>query len=384
MKKFVKLFALVFAFVLSSCTDGDSLSSVVSEVNLPHVVTISSNSDVTRALDKSQPKQILAFDDESSYNDFVVYLMQKTPAQREDILVSLGFECLQTINIKADKELDEIGEKSASAEEFRTKYDAYKEKYKGVLVPNTFDSSDLSLYIPTTKNMQITPYLVGRCNQIMVGNKLRTIPFSNQMNNNDKLVFASSFPECHEENSVITRTVEKDYASEDSWPINGFKDKSGGKKTIFACSVDKNNKLAFHFGAQKKMWYGWKRDYRNFFFRIESMHGVYNINPMAVSSNLVPNTYYFGTSKSFEYIGVKDITIADVTLMPIISLKEYEITGKVFVWTDRMYEKDANNNIIYQETGDPTIPRPTIPRENFPLLKKEHSLPCKIVLTKNR
>lgn len=384
MKIFVKLFVLVFAFVLSSCTDGESLTSVVSEVNLPHVVTISSNSDVTRALDKSQSKQILAFDDENSYNDFVVYLKQKTPAQREVILASLGFECLQTINAKADKELDEIGEKSASAEDFRIRYNAYKEKYKGVLVPNTFDSSDLSLYLPATKNMQIAPYLVGRCNQIMVGNKLCTIPFSNQMNDNDKMVFASSLPECHEENSVITRTVEKDYAGEDSWPVNGFNDKTGSKKTVFACTVNDDHKLSFHFGAQKKMWYGWKRDKRNFFFRLESMQGVSNINPMANQSRLTPNTYYFGTNDEFEYIGYTDITVADAILLPVANMNEYAISGKVFVWTDMMFERDANNNVIYQEVGDPTIPRPTIPRKNFPLLKKEHSFPCKIFLVKKR
>ena len=52
------------------------------------------------------------------------------------------------------------------------------------------------------------------------------------MNDDDKKIFATSYTE-YSPNS--TRSVEKDYTSEDSWPVNGFIEKDGNHKTI--CSV---------------------------------------------------------------------------------------------------------------------------------------------------
>lgn len=381
MKNLVKVFFLGLSLACASCADDENVQSYTQEVKLPHVVAISSSSSITRCSNKNQNEKILAFDSEADFNQFSSYLKGKNSKQREEILSKLGFECLQEINEKADKELEEIGANAKSEEDFKAKYATYKEKYNGILVSNTFDTSDLSLYLPATQDSVVAPFIVGKCNKVLVANSIREIPFSNQMNENDKMVFATDYPEY---NAVISRTVEKDYGNEDKWPVNGFKDKTSGKKTIFGCSVNGDKKLVFHFGAQKKMWYGWKRDSRNFFFRLANMQGVHNIDPAAKQSYLNPNTYYFGTNDKFSWIEKIDFTVADATIAPSIVVNEYEITGKVFIWTDRMVERDANNNIIYQSTGDPTLPTPNLPRKNFPLLKIENSFPCKINLVKKR
>lgn len=201
------------------------------------------------------------------------------------------------------------------------------------------------------------------------------------MNDDDKKIFATSYTE-YSPNS--TRSVEKDYTSEDSWPVNGFIEKDGNHKTICSVYVTDDFKLFIHFGAQYKMWYGWKRTNRQFFFRLENMEGLDKLNPNALSSNLSPNTYYFGTSKEFYSYTKINFHVAEVTQNPIVMTNKYEVTGKVFVWTDRMSEKDANGNVIYQSTGSSIYPTQHAPRENFPLFKKENSFPCKISLVGKR
>ena len=115
-----------------------------------------------------------------------------------------------------------IGATASSVDDFRAKYLDYKTKYAGILVANAADSTDLSLYKPASKDTAVAPYLVGECNKVLVDGALRDIPFSDEMNDDDKKIFATSYTE-YSPNS--TRSVEKDYTSEDSWPVNGFIEK---------------------------------------------------------------------------------------------------------------------------------------------------------------
>lgn len=380
MKNVFFLFALLCAF-FSSCSDEDGANVTTSNVKLPHVVTINSGDKVTCSSNTKSQVKVLAFDNEEDFNHFVGILRTKTSQQRAQLVKSLGFESLAMINDKADKELDKIGATASSVDDFRAKYLDYKTKYAGILVANAADSTDLSLYKPASKDTAVAPYLVGECNKVLVDGALRDIPFSDEMNDDDKKIFATSYTE-YSPNS--TRSVEKDYTSEDSWPVNGFIEKDGNHKTICSVYVTDEFKLFIHFGAQYKMWYGWKRANRQFFFRLENMEGLDKLNPDALSSNLSPNTYYFGTSKEFYSYTKIDFHVAEVTQNPIVMTNKYEVTGKVFVWTDRMSEKDANGNVIYQSTGSSIYPTQHAPRENFPLFKKENSFPCKISLVGKR
>lgn len=377
MKKFFVLFALLCAF-FSSCSDENVADVATSNVKLPQIVTINSSDKVTRSSNANSKVDVLSFATEDDFNRFVSILKSKTLQQRAQMVKKLGFECLATINDKADKELDAIGATASSEEDFRAKYEAYKKKYAGVLVPNAADPTDLSLYLPAAKDTAVAPYLVGMCSKVLIAGLLRDISFSDEMNEEDKLVFATNYPESQ---SKLTRTVEKDYADENSWPVNGFKERLGNHKTIFSCSISSDYKLNFHFGAQYKMWYGWKRNDRQFFFRLESMKGCDKVNPDARETYLSPNTYYFGTGVDFYSYTKMDFHVADVTKNPLVTVDEYSVTGKVFVWTDLMAEKDSTGKVIYQSTGSSILPNPNVPRENFPLFKKENSYPAKISLS---
>lgn len=176
MKKLSFLFALLCAF-FSSCSDEKSESIVPSSGNLPQVVTIRSNNKVTRTSNVVSKVKVLSFSNEVDFDNFIKFLKSETPHQRAECIESLGFECLAAINESADKELDEIGAESTSEDVFRTKYEAYKNKYAGILVPNNFDSTDLSLYLPETKDTAVAPYLVGKCNKVLIAGKLCEIPF---------------------------------------------------------------------------------------------------------------------------------------------------------------------------------------------------------------
>lgn len=59
------------------------------------------------------------------------------------------------------------------------------------------------------------------------------------------------------------------------------------------------------------------------------MEGLDKLNPDALSSNLSPNTYYFGTSKEFYSYTKINFHVAEVTQNPIVMINKYEVTGKV-------------------------------------------------------
>ena len=377
MKKIFVLFALLCAF-FSSCSDENDTDVATSNVKLPQVVTINSCDKVTRSADAYSKLKALSFANEEDFERFVGILRAKTSVQRIQLIKSLGFECLAMINDEADKELDAIGATATSEADFRAKYEIYKKKYLGILVANPMDKTDLSLYLPAAKDTVVSPYLVGMCNKVLVAGSLREIPFSDEMNEDDKIVFATNYSEVQ---SKTTRSCEKDYTDENSWPVNSFKERIGNHKIIFDSSVSDDYKLNFHFGAQYKMWYGWKRNNRQFFFRLENMDGCDKINPDANQSYLTPNTYFFGTGVDFYSYTKMDIHVADVKRLTPPAVDRYAVSGKMFLWTDLQEEKDANGNVIYQGTGDPTIPRPNIPRKNFPLFKIENSFPAKLSLS---
>lgn len=377
MKKLSFLFALLCAF-FSSCSDEKSESIVPSSGNLPQVVTIRSNNKVTRTSNVVSKVKVLSFSNEVGFDNFIKFLKSETPHQRAECIKSLGFECLAAINENADKELDEIGTSSTSEDVFRKKYEAYKNKYAGILVSNNFDSSDLSLYLPEAKDTAIASYIVGKCNKVLIAGILREIPFMNQMNEKDRKMFAVNYSECTF--PEMTRIFAKDYENKDAWPVNGFRQMDGGKKTIFHCWIE-NNKIYFHFGFQKKMWYGYKRDNMSCFFRLANMKGLTNVGNPAVGQTLYhPSTCFWGAIGNYMAFGTADVSFGDVVINSAPIKDAYNVTGEIYVWNEKMMDKDSNNNIIYQVEHNPLGDIQT----KFPSFSVKNSYPCKINLVGKR
>lgn len=124
-------------------------------------------------------------------------------------------------------------------------------------------------------------------------------------------------------------------------------------KTIFDCKIE-NNKIIFHFGFQKKMWYGYKRDSMSCFFRLANMKGLTNVGNPDVSQTLYhPATYFWGTIGNYLSFGTADVSFGDVVINPAPIKDAYTVTGEIYVWNEKMMDKDSNNNIIYQVEHNP-------------------------------
>lgn len=367
-----KLYLLLFSIcILASCSQEieQTPSGKKSITDLVSVVNIPSSTNTTRG---SVGNTCLSFNDVSDYNAFVALLKEKTTGNRQTILQSLGFKNLLMIANEADKELEEIGAKAQSEDEFRMLYSNYVAKYKGILVRNSQDKNDLTLYIPASSDEDIDPYIAGAAHSVVINDIMKNLDFTDELNSVDSKLFASQEP------SVTS--VAKDYKSEEDWPINKFTQTQNGKKTVFQCSLE-NEKVKFYFSGQKKMWYGWKRDDdRSYFFRLYNMVGMTESLPLTLrKTNYTTNTYYFGAVDDFITFGKGEFQVGVATKLGMPSLNEYEVTGKIYVWTDKMSDKDADGNTIYQKT---TLPGGAIVQTHFPQFTNDNGYPCKINLVK--
>lgn len=371
------LFVLLAMFViLVSCSDDEKMTMSMPSKELVKVISLP-NSVVeggTSSFEK-EPVKVLSFDDNDKYMLFVNKLREMSHENRMRLFASLGFENLREIEEKADKELEIIGSSSANEDSFRKSYNRYKAKYAGILVNNDVDSTDLTLYIPSSQDEIIAPYIVGKVKKIIVNGKIIDVEFSTKMNLESELLYAKESLQKEVRPSMTRGTVE--YNSEEEWPTNGFINVVGHKKTIFSCDIADGN-VCFHFGAQKKMWYGWKRDNdRSFFFRTESMVGMTENRDNIVNKTpyRIP-TYYFGLYFQNNLYKTGDITVkmGEAIALPSPVIYRYELKGKVFVWTDMMFDKDSSGNVIYHR--EPQLIGYL--QTDFPSLSKINSFPCKI------
>ena len=372
---FIASVCLFFA----SCTSED-FNNTGSTSDAFDIAFVNSNGSITKSGDRQN--QILTFSSEAQYNDFIRKISSLSKAERIDFFESIGFCNLLEISKEADKELDSIGNNSKNAEDFETQYSSYVKKYNDVLVSNKFDSSDLSLYIPSSENDDINPFIVGRRKQIAIEGQLRTISFSNDMNSTDKDLFAKEHTVIDADNVVNLKSRGAVPTPESEWPVNGFIEKRGSKKTVFSFYTSGTD-VKFHFGTQKKMWYGWKRDNnRHIFFRTKDLSG-FKLNysrlelqctgePSKTMPGVTqyPSTYWFPSpNQQFAYVSNNDYKFGDVNPLP--SPVPYGlIKGKFYIWTDMM---TGGDNIHYDL-------KPVF----MPILDEANCFPCRIELTYSR
>lgn len=181
----------------------------------------------------------LKFDSKATYNATLEQLEKMSTEERLAFIKDYGLQSLQELAQVADKELETIAKGASDETDFRVKYERYRAKYDGILIPNQYDSEDLSLYVPDGDNM--STYLTGKNNIIVIGNQISNILLSQDLSNSDKAVFVPK---------VQSRA---------SGDLNGFQVKNGSKKTTCSISLSTNLLVNVHVGFQKKMWYGWKK-----------------------------------------------------------------------------------------------------------------------------
>ena len=264
-----KVFLILTALILSalaSCEQNEPDVLITSNLKNLEVVNIIDGKIVARQTSMSEYNDSTAalyFSSEEDLQRTLKELCNKSTQERINFADSIGFLSLEKLLWIGDKELDSIGNTACNESDFRLKYSAYKQKYNKIFVFNKQHSDDLSAYIPASQDGDIYASIIGINHKIVVGNSIRNIDFSNDLRKSDKFTYIT-----HTDNSdIITRA--------EDIPVNSFIIVSGSRKTIFSGFIRYENmgasgspklyKLYYHFGAQKKMWYGWKRDSdRNF------------------------------------------------------------------------------------------------------------------------
>lgn len=319
---------------LSSCNQDDGEVLVNSENQSLKVVNIVDGKILSgdmKAVGGDVNTMALQFPSEAELQNTLDKLSNMSVDERIAFTDNLGFVSLEKLLKIADEELDNIGGAATSETDFRTKYSTYKKKYGKMFVFNSTNSDDLSPYIPASTENDKLAYLVSGNYSIVIGSSIHEVGFSNNMREEDNLVY-------NKEESAQTRSV----------PVNGFIIKVGSKKTIFDAEIKSTvlsstvtrKQMQYHFGAQKKMWYGWKRDSaRDLIFTDLAMNltGHYD------------RRHFTEAKGNFNFTG-------GYTDLRAGLVKEF--TGTVYVWTDQTVEHDGNGNIIYIDSAPVLYRRP--------------------------
>lgn len=333
---------------LSSCNQDDNEGLVNPESQSLKVVNIIDGKIVQGSMNAlgEANTMSLQFSSETELQGMLDRLSNMSVDERIAFTDNLGFISLEKLLKIADAELDSIGADATSETDFRTKYSTYKEKYSKMFVFNSKKTDDLSPYIPaSTENDQLA-YLVGANYSIVIGNSIHEVGFSNNMREEDELIY-------NKEESAQTRAV----------PINSFIVTVDSKKTIFNTQIKSNaisnivtrKQMQYHFGAQKKMWYGWKRDdARSLVFTDLAMNlgGHYD------------RRHFTEAKGNFDFVG------GYTDLRPGFNSV---FSGTVYIWTDQTVEHDSNGNIIYIDSSPVLYPRP--------LCYENKAYPCQISYT---
>lgn len=278
----------------------------------------------------------LKFADEDVYASTMAYLEGLSTKERIAFVKELGLESLQELSVIADAELEVIGANASNEADFREKYKAYKEKYAGILVANSYNADDLSLYVPDGDNLNT--YLMNNTKNIVVGNEIRKIELVNDMGESDKKIYAS------EQGSRAVLEC-------------GFQEKYDSKKTT--CTLTLNPADLFvnvSIGIQKKMWYGWKRDNnRDIYYHVELTNFVYNFwgqydNQVNISC---PALYVFKDTGKIDYKTGYYWSGGNGTM-----------SGTIYVWTDFMTEttNSTYNGVVMDKSLQQNVVLPTCNR----------------------
>ena len=328
------ILSLCASFILYSCTDDDVLDRSLqdSSDNLGiEVVEVSGGNVVcgTRAQQKGQ--LALKFDSETSFAKFKSALLYESSLERTLSVSKYGVENLYDLADEADDELELIGDNVSTIAEFKARYADYKQKYAGLLVVDSSDSTDLSLYVP--KDNAIESYIANKEGYYVVGNEVRKINVSSDDTQSKHIakvkLAASQEGTIAGTNKIIFRPA-------------------SGKKIYFEAYAQ-DAYIRVKMSAKKHMWYGWKNDpHRQYFFDSYLNNFVYLAQGKYGQDVVVDRLprYIFNSSvkNGFDIILGKRQT-------------SNKVTGEFHVWCDYTSEHDKNGNDITEKVGDFVMPK---------------------------
>lgn len=231
--------------MVACSTDDASLTSTDSSAPVSVVQIV--NGEIVRSTRSTADKGdfALSFANEQALNDFENKIAKLSDAEAQQLVNKMGVENLYNLENSADEELEAIGNKATSIEEFNEEYATYVTKYKGRLVRDTKHAEDLSLIVPYTDNYSITtknvlPFIANKNAEIVVANKVRKINIE---------TVNKEYASQQLQKSISPYGIEDNYT-------NGGSFTYPGKKFYYTLNFNYAGGLNFSMEAKKKMWYG--------------------------------------------------------------------------------------------------------------------------------
>lgn len=270
----------------------------------------------------------LCFKDSLILNNFKDSLRKMTDFEKENVINKYGVKNLYDIAEKAENELEEIGEKAKSEDEFKKLYAEYVKKYKGKLIQNDMDNEDLDLYVPDEDN--IMSYIGNEQGIYVVGNKICNANLSKDL-------------------SESTKRLTKAVRNNNSVPVNTFVYSPKKHKRVYFDAYMQNDKMRVKMFCKKKMWYGWKNDSnRSYYFDTNLSNFIYlraGMYGQEVPTGPMPR-YIINKNaqKGFDFILGK--------------IPNYDyVTGEIDTWTDMTSEHDSKGNDITETKNGYIVPK---------------------------
>ena len=329
MKKFKPLMGLI-AIVLVSCCNELSVNDDElvnnNEMNNVSAVYINNGNTISRAA--LNGGAALRFKDSLTLNNFKDSLRKMTDFEKENVIKEYGVKNLYDIAQKAEDELEEIGEKAKSEDEFKKMYAEYVKKYNGKLIQNDMDNEDLDLYVPDEDN--IMSYIGNEQGLYVVGNKICNANLSKDL-------------------SESTRRLTKAVKSNNSEPVNTFVYNPKKHKRVYFDAYMQNERMRVRMYCKKKMWYGWKNDpNRYYYFDTNLSNFIY----------LAAGRYgqEIPTGPMPRYIINKNAQKGFDFILGKIPNYDY-VTGEIDTWTDMTSEHDSKGNEITEIKGGQVVPK---------------------------
>lgn len=294
--------------------DGNGRTGNVSRVFVKDGKVISG----TRADGEEDMEPAMWFASVDSFEQYREELSEMPDSIKADYTHELGVMAMSDLEMKADAELDSIGEVATTETEFRTLYAGYVEKYSSTLINNYIDNTDLSLYAPVGDEEDIK-YIANSNGQYVIGDKVYTV--------SDKMLPYSV--------QVLSLVEERTSSKKGKVSENDFSwSPVSGKKIKFSIERRKN-KVTVYMSAHKKMWYGWKSDPKRW---MAFMPVLSNFKEVLHND---PHTIY-----SYRYYkSIKEYIGEGILGQPPLA-HDPEVQGTVYLWSDYEMEHDSKGNVL--------------------------------------
>lgn len=327
-KLLTKQAILLITIIITACSNLDESLNIElnsPEINEPTTIQVVDGQIHTfSVVNTDNANNALSFSNQESFNAFIEKLSNMGVEQRHELMRNYHIQTLYDIAKIADEELEKIGAEATSEQDFRQKYSKHLEKYKGILLRNTSDETDLTLYVPDSENIE--SYICNKNQIVVIGNRIT------------KTKLKSIIPRY---NSYMAEQPLSRYAPNPEYTTNKltFEPNGDSKKHVHFEIARKQVLVRVTMYCRKKMWYGWKDDND----RIMVFHPEFDRNP-----NL-----------KLDFLEYEPYCQESRTKMDFLMLRAYgnsNLTGMAYLWTDYSVERDADGNIIPQIVNGIKVP----------------------------